>query len=294
MTEYGGSAGGTTRGGRALADMVQSGAPATQYHDGVVSQPDIDLVEQPLVYDGNLPARRFIDGVEVAPDGTEPQHIIAGEDETGGFVESKGYRFSVSDLALAGGEGRNSVLAAEGPLEAMGEYEPSEADQVGATIWVGKIGEIARDLKIPEATTIILVRRMLDTYSELRAAQEERDRLQAKATGAQLDPGDIDTIEAHLKDEALFPDGFGEEIVTARMADGSRLVNHPTMARYLAAHEVSGGEQQDAVDENEYAELTKLMGTDIGEFMSGNWRGMNITPSERMLQIDRQRRGEAA
>jgi hypothetical protein len=255
------------------------------------------VVEQaPVLYDGNLPSRRFVDGVEVAPDGTESQLIISGDDETGGFVESRGYRFSISDLALAGGEGRNSVLAPEAPrpLESMGRFEPSDADHAGATVWVHKIGEIARDLKIPEATTVVLARRMLDTYSELRAAQEERDRLEAGATNAQLEPGALETIETNLR--ALFPDGFGEEIIKARKADGSRLINDPAYVQHLLSIEVTGGdeEQDEAVDESEYDELTKLMGTDIGEFMSGRWRGGTQTPSDRMLEIDRQRRGETA
>ena len=40
---------------------------------------------------------------------------------------------------------------------------------------------------------------------------------------------------------------------------------------------------------SEHEELTQLMNRDIGEFQNGKWKGSNMTPSERMLEIDMQR-----
>lgn len=44
-----------------------------------------------------------------------------------------------------------------------------------------------------------------------------------------------------------------------------------------------------ALPSAEELELTNLMNSDIGEFMNGNWRRMNITPSQRMLDLARAR-----
>jgi hypothetical protein len=295
MTEYGGSAGGNTRGVRTLDDRIQSGVPATQYREGVIEN---DLVENALVvYDGNLPGRRFVNGQEVLPDGTEAELLVPGEDEHGAFVETRGERYYESDLELIrDGTGRDTVLQSDEAvpdlIQSVGHYKPTDADQFAAVIWLGKIAVIAQDLELDEERTETLARRLLDTYSEIRAAAEERDRLEAKAAKAELREEwghdyekNINAIEANLKNQGLFPDGFGEEIVAARRADGTRLINHPTVPRFLAGLEVSG----DDADASEYEELTRLMNTDISEFMGGRWKGSNQTPSDRMLEIERQR-----
>jgi hypothetical protein len=294
MSEQGGSAGGGTRAVRTLDDRVQSGVPATQYHGDVVES---GLVEQPLIYDGNLPSRRFVDGQEVAPDGSEAELLVPGEDEHGTFVEKLGEKFYHADLALVG-NGRSTVLldSNEGPVErppqvlqAAGDYEPSDADQMGAVIWLGKIAEIARDLKLSEATTHTFARRLLDFHSEVQAEVLEQDRLQAEATKAQLAPGDIEAINANLR---KLPDGIGETIISARLPGGARLINELPIAQHYASLEVSGEVEQEweAGDvASEYEELIQLMNTDIREFQQGKWRGRNISPSDRMLEIDRNR-----
>jgi hypothetical protein len=109
----------------------------------------------------------------------------------------------------------------------------------------------------------------------------------------------LDAVKAHLKDETLFPEGSGDLIAAARLPDGSRLVNHAHIMRYLARVAARSDRYiaEETEDESaEVASLNQLMATDIGEFQQVRQFGPNRdqTGSERLYALMKKREQPAA
>jgi hypothetical protein len=186
-------------------------------------------------------------------------------------------------------DGRGTVLldsdeSAPGLLQPAGMYSPTELDQAAVPIYWNRIMELGAQEGIPEQAAQNIARGVLDFYSQVRAAMEENESLQSKALKSQITPAGLDNIEANLR---ALPFGVGELLVAARLSDGSRLINDRNMVRWLLTRK---GSEENLVDvTSEYDELIQLLKSNITEFQGGRWKGTNQTPSDRMLEIERER-----
>lgn len=153
------------------------------------------------------------------------------------------------------------------------------------------------------AATGWFVQRQEEARQELAERQMQLDRQDTQATRNLLRDqleGDfgpsLTLMDRFLKDNDVFPEGIGEAIISARTADGHRLINNPAIAKFLieSARREYGdgamitGQAAEAMNSEE-SELEKLLNTNIDEFQNGKWRNTGISPSERMLEISRQK-----
>jgi hypothetical protein len=141
---------------------------------------------------------------------------------------------------------------------------------------------------------------VVEKYQEQRAAIVAADKTSAESTKAELREVwggeefrvNVDLIKSFLESE--IPEALAEAIVTARAANGQRLVNDPSFLTFLlqaARGESSMPSQTPSFVMSEEAELTALMHSDLDTYNFGRWRGTDQRPCDRLLELRRKNGG---
>jgi hypothetical protein len=142
---------------------------------------------------------------------------------------------------------------------------------------------------------------LADLYIQLQGQFPTLDRAHVKEARADLVKRwggeaqyaeNIQVISEFLDDRDRVSARFANWIEQARMPDGRRAINDPEVASILAY--LGRASAEDGVnDAIELSELRNLLETDAGAFQYGKWRGIDQSPSDRMLELERRRAGPA-
>jgi hypothetical protein len=171
-----------------------------------------------------------------------------------------------------------------------------EAPEVEGVEWdfdaLAPILQIAHDHNLPAKP----IADALAAYGERVKAQQaeirQRDRELAKALRSELSEAEIAAVKSAAK---AMPAELRTMLNTARLPDGTRLVNQPDLLRMIASTYGTGREHQAAPQrqdhrtmlQQELAELSALRDRNIDEYWKP-WRTTGKSGSERVLEIMRE------
>jgi hypothetical protein len=245
----------------------------------VLAPEDADNFQVPIEGDGDVEGEGATE---------EPTEEDAGE-----AVEIATPEYTLAFPSIPGVEWHEERLR-----EAIEELTPLGLSQEQLDQLVGwycrDMGQIARELS----------QDLSRQFAQLSAQPnfDEHDRAQAQAAKAELidELGeaefsrDVQIVEEHLKDPVFFPGNWGEAIVGARLADGSRLLNSPVLFRYFARMAGRSGYYHQEELQDERAEVEKLeqqRDTNIDEHRYARMWGpdKSMTGSDRLYQLMKKR-----
>jgi hypothetical protein len=180
-------------------------------------------------------------------------------------------------------------------------FEWSEADKP----IVGSFIEALHSADVPQG----VVDKALGWYAEFtgqqREAQFEADKSSKQTAedalrtefGNEYRPS-INLLGRYLKDADVFPNDLGTQILTARTADGSRLINNPDLIRLLVGQARDKYGETSMISANEATalssredEIIKIMNTDIDRY----WREKNAkgqSMQEELAEIQARKSGK--
>jgi hypothetical protein len=175
-------------------------------------------------------------------------------------------------------------------------YEPPAVEGIQ---WdadaLNPILEIAHGHNLPKQAVADALAAYAERIQEQRAEIKRLDAENAKAVRSTFSEAEIAAVKAAAK---AMPGELRTMLNTARLPDGSRLVNQPEVLRMIAASYGAKGEHQPQPRDRttmlkaELQELHALRDRDIGEYWKP-WKGTGKSGADRALELTRQLSGEA-